>query len=178
VLAGREKEQALQKMKIGTVLFDQSKGAAVVTLVEEAGDRVLPIFIGIWEGMAIFRELNRAPSQRPVLHDLLHNILVGFQARLEKVTIDSLSDSTYYAQLHIRQHDAMLMVADARPSDALALALKFQAPIYVAEAILAAAGKRGDFAASEEAEGETPASEEDVRAWLENIRPEDFADPQ
>jgi uncharacterized protein len=170
----------LQKMTIGTVLFDQSKGAAVVTLVEEQGERVLPIFIGIWEGMAIFREINRTPSPRPVLHDLLYNLLQGFQARLEKVVVDAVSDNTYYAQLYVTQQD-LTMIADARPSDALALALRFQAPIYVADAVLATAGKRADFAVGEErreeVQGELDTSE-DIRAWLENVRPEDFADPQ
>jgi len=170
----------LQKMNIGTVLFDQSKGAAVVTLVEEQGERVLPIFIGIWEGMVIFRELNRTPSPRPVLHDILYNLLQGFQARLEKVVLDAVSENTYYAQLHVTQHD-ITMIADARPSDALALALKFQVPIYVADAVLAPAGKRADFAVGDEqreqAERELDKGE-DVRAWLENVRPEDFADPQ
>jgi hypothetical protein len=73
------------------------------------------------------------------------------------------------------------MIADARPSDALALALKFQAPIYVADAVLETAGKGVDFAVGEERreEGERElAKTEDVRAWLENLRPEDFADPQ
>lgn len=167
-------------MTIGTVLFDQSKGAAVITLVEEQGERVLPIFIGIWEGMAIFRELNRTPSPRPVLHDLLYNLLQGFQARLDKVVLDAVSDNTYYAQLYVTQQD-LTMIADARPSDALALALKFQAPIYVADAVLATAGKRADFAVDEErreeAQGELDTGE-DVRTWLENVRPEDFADPQ
>jgi bifunctional DNase/RNase len=167
-------------MTIGTVLFDQSKSAAVVTLVEEQGERVLPIFIGIWEGMAIFREINRTPSPRPILHDLLYNLLQGFQARLEKVVVDSVSDNTYYAQLYVTRHD-LTMIADARPSDALALALRFQAPIYVADAVLATAGKRADFAVGEErreeAQGELDTSE-DIRAWLENVRPEDFADPQ
>ena len=170
----------MQKMTIGTVLFDQSKGAAVITLVEEEGERVLPIFIGMWEGMAIFRELNRTPSPRPVLHDLLYNLLQGFQARLDKVVVDAVSDNTYYAQLYITQQD-LTMIADARPSDALALALKFQAPIYVADAVLATASKRADFAVGEErgeeAEGSLDNSE-DVRTWLENVRPEDFADPQ
>ena len=170
----------MQKMTIGTVLFDQSKGAAVVTLVEEQGERVLPIFIGIWEGMAIFREINRTPSPRPVLHDLLYNLLQGFQARLDKVVLDAVQDSTYYAQLYVTQQD-LTMIADARPSDALALALKFQAPIYVTEAVLATAGKRADFAVGEERRDEAQGAldtSEDVRAWLENVRPEDFADPQ
>jgi hypothetical protein len=167
-------------MTVGTVLFDQAKGAAVVTLVEEGGDRVLPIFIGIWEGMAIFREMNRAASYRPMLHDLVHNMLQGFQARIDQVIIDTLTAGTYYARLYITHHDTP-MVVDARPSDALALALKFQAPIYVAEAVLEAAGKRGEFAmGTETSPGATsePATPEDVQAWLENIRPEDFADPK
>ena len=170
----------MQKMNIGTVLFDQAKGAAVITLVEEQGERVLPIFIGMWEGMAIFRELNRTPAPRPVLHDILYNLLQGFQARLEKVVVDAVRENTYYAQLHVIQHN-MTMIADARPSDALALALKFQAPIYVADAVLETAGKRADFAVGEERREEAERElekTEDVRAWLENLRPEDFADPQ
>jgi bifunctional DNase/RNase len=167
-------------MRIGTVLFDQSKGAAVVTLVEEQGERVLPIFIGIWEGMAIFRELNRTPSPRPVLHDIVYNLLQGFQARLDKVVVDAARDNTYYSQLYITCRDTT-MVADARPSDALALALKFQAPIYVAETVLETAGKRADFAVGDEqrtAPEGTMEKTEDVRAWLETLRPEDFADPK
>jgi bifunctional DNase/RNase len=73
------------------------------------------------------------------------------------------------------------MIADARPSDALALALKFQAPIYVADAVLGTAGKRADFAVGDERREEVEREREkteDVRAWLENLRPEDFADPQ
>jgi bifunctional DNase/RNase len=167
-------------MKIGAVLFDQSKGAAVVTLVEEHGERILPIFIGMWEGMAIFREINRAASQRPQIHDLFYTILQGLHTRLEKVFVDALSETTFYARLYLRQDDTTI-IADARPSDAVALAVKFQAPIYVAETVLEAAGKRGEFAVSGEdtrQERGEASSSEDVRSWLENIRPEDFADPQ
>jgi bifunctional DNase/RNase len=160
---------------VGTVLFDQAKGAAIVTLVEEAGDRILPIFIGMSEGMAIYRELNRAAAPRPMLHDIFFNILQGLHTHLEKVVVDSLSDNTYYASLHLMHHEAPL-IADARPSDAIALAVKFQAPIYVAEDILATAGKRVQEALTEEQSEATV--REDVQAWLENIRPEDFADPQ
>lgn len=168
----------MQKVTIGTVLFDQAKGAAVVTLAEETGDRVLPIFIGMWEGMAIYRELNRAPAHRPMLHDLFLTVFQGLDARLERVEIDALSETTYFARLYLRQKDTVV-IADARPSDALALAVKCQAPIYVAEEVLDAAAKRGDFTATEDetTSGEVSASPEDVKAWLENIRPEDFADP-
>ncbi|MBM3227069.1 MAG: bifunctional nuclease family protein [Candidatus Tectomicrobia bacterium] len=169
----------MQKMKIGTVLFDQAKGAAVVTLVEEQGERVLPIFIGMWEGMALFRELNRTPSPRPVLHDIVYHLFEGFHARLEKVVVDTVQDNTYFAQVYVALQEST-MIADARPSDALALALRFQAPIYVAEAVLAASGKRGDFAAGDERREAAEADQEkgeDLHAWLENLRPEDFADP-
>jgi hypothetical protein len=165
----------VRKMTVGTVLFDQAKGAAVVTLIEETGDRLLPIFIGLWEGMAIYRELNRALAHRPMLHDLFYNVLYGLHTHLEKVVVDSLSENTYYARLHFMQHDAPL-IADARPSDAIALAVKFQAPIYVAEEILATAGKRVQEALEEEKSA--AGAGEDVQAWLENVRPEDFADPQ
>jgi uncharacterized protein len=172
----------VRKMNIGTVLFDQSKGAAVVTLTEEDGERALSIYIGIPEGMAVFRELHRTPNQRPLIHDLFQTILQGLQARLEKVLIDSMSDTTYYARLYLRHRD-ITVVIDARPSDAIALAVKLQAPIYVAEAVLQAAGKRGDFAVPAEDPRQVQArreeaSSEDLQSWLENIRPEDFADPQ
>ncbi len=166
----------MREVTIGTVLFDQAKGAAVVTLVEVDGDRILPIFIGLWEGAAVFRELNRAPSQRPLLHDLFSNMLHGLHTRLEKIVIDSLDGNTFFAQLHLKQHDTA-MIVDARPSDAIALALKCQAPIYIAAAVLEAAGKHEDLAMAEEAESPS-ATAEDVKAWLEDIRPEDFADPQ
>lgn len=166
----------MRRVTIGAVLFDQAKGAAVVTLVEEAGERVLPIFIGLWEGTAIFREIHRAPSQRPVLHDLFYNVLLGLQTRLEKIVVDTLSDNTYYAQLHFKQDDTCL-IADARPSDAIALALRFQAPMYVAQQVFDTANKQEEFTATQEAESLSTTSD-DVQTWLENIRPEDFADPQ
>lgn len=171
----------MRKVKIDAVLFDQSKGAAVITLAEEDGERILPIFIGIPEGMTIFRELHRTASPRPLLHDLFQTILQGLNTRLEKVIIDAMSDTTFYARLYLRQHETTLVVADARPSDAVALAIKFQAPIYVAEAVLEAAGRRADYAVSAETSrppGREEASEEDIHSWLENLRPEDFADPQ
>jgi bifunctional DNase/RNase len=111
-----------------------------------------------------------------LLHDVFANILHGLQVRLEKVVIDSLSGNAFFAQLYLRQNDA-LMIADARPSDAVALALKCQAPIYVADAVLQSAGKQEDVAMMEEAQG-PPTSAEDVQAWLEDIRPEDFANPE
>jgi bifunctional DNase/RNase len=110
-----------------------------------------------------------------MLHDIFFNVLHGLHTHLEKVVVDSLSDNTYYACLHLMHHDAPL-IADARPSDAIALAVKFQAPIYVAEDVLATAGKRVQEELTEEKSD--VAAREDVQAWLENIRPEDFADPQ
>jgi hypothetical protein len=111
---------------------------------------------------------------------VLYTILQGLQTRLEKVVVDSMSDTTFYARLYLRQQER-LVIADARPSDAVALAVKFQAPLYVAEAVLEAAGKRGDFSvptAETRPQQRDTEAEEDLRDWLENIRPEDFADPQ
>ncbi|PON18868.1 hypothetical protein C2W62_05725 [Candidatus Entotheonella serta] len=172
----------MRKVKIDAVLFDQTKGMAVVTLAEEDGDRLLPIFIGIPEGMTIFRELNRTASPRPLLHDLIQTIFQGLDTRLEKVIVDAMSDTTFYARLYLRQHDN-LVVADARPSDAVALAIKMQAPIYVADEVLETADQRSDHAVPAETSRpqrreEPSKSEDDIHSWLENLRPEDFADPQ
>ncbi len=93
-----------------------------------------------------------------------------------------MSDTTFYARLYLRQHDN-LVVADARPSDAVALAIKMQAPIYVADEVLETADQRSDHAVPAETSRpqrreEPSKSEDDIHSWLENLRPEDFADPQ
>lgn len=161
----------MHRMKVGMVVFDQSKGAAVITLLDETGKRALPLLIGVPEALAIFRELNRYPSPRPMVYDLFKNVLDGLQVHIERVVIDAFKDDTFYANIfmHIEQAE---VVADARPSDAIALALKAQAPIFVMDEVLDNAEAMGLTITSTQQEGGT----DELQDWLNNVKPEDFGD--
>ena len=156
------------RMKIDMVAFDQSKGAAVVSLVDDSGERKLPLLIGITEAMAIFRELNRTPAARPMAYDLFKNFMDGVQADVEKVVVDTIKEDTYLAWIHFRVGDSKL-VSDSRPSDGIVMALKCQAPIYVEDKVLDRAEKIG-FLVQEGEEGEPP----DLQQWLDDVKPSDF----
>ncbi|RMF83853.1 MAG: bifunctional nuclease family protein [Nitrospinota bacterium] len=158
----------MEKMKIGMVVFDQSKGAAVITLIDDTGKKALPLLIGIAEALAIFRELNRYASPRPMIYDLFKNVLDGLQVSVDRVVIDSLQDETYYANIYMHTNGTVI-VADARPSDGIVLALKAQVPIYVVDGVLKDAEEIG--LRSVQAEGR---EREELQNWLDNLRPEDF----
>jgi uncharacterized protein len=160
--------QTLHRMKIGMVVFDQSKGAAVITLVDETGQRTLPLLIGVPEALAIFRELNRYPSPRPMVYDLFKSVLDGLRVSIDRVVIDAFKDDTFYANIFLSLERAQV-VTDARPSDAIALALKAQAPIYVADEVLDNAEAMG-LTMTAQQEGGT----DELEDWLKNVKPEDF----
>ncbi len=160
----------MHRMKIGMVVFDQSKGAAVITLVDETGKRAVPLLIGVPEALAIFRELNRYPSPRPTVYDLFKTVLDGLQVNVERVVIDTLREDTFYASVFMHV-DRSVVVADARSSDAIALALKTQAPIYVEDEVLENAEAMGLTMTSQQEGGG-----DDLQDWLSNVKPEDFGD--
>ncbi|MGH8058318.1 MAG: bifunctional nuclease family protein [Candidatus Entotheonellia bacterium] len=160
----------MHRMKIGMVVFDQSKGAAVITLVDETGKRAVPLLIGVPEALAIFRELNRYPSPRPTVYDLFKTVLDGLRVNVERVVIDTLREDTFYASVFMHV-DRSVVVADARSSDAIALALKTQAPIYVEDEVLENAEAMGLTMTSQQEGGA-----DDLQDWLSNVRPEDFGD--
>jgi bifunctional DNase/RNase len=161
----------MHRMKVGMVVFDQAKGAAVITLLDETGKRALPLLIGVPEALAIFRELNRYPSPRPMVYDLFKNVLDGLHGNIERVVIDAFKDDTFYANIFM-QIDRAQLVADARPSDAIALALKAQAPIYVMEEVLDNAEAMGLTITATQQEGST----DELQDWLKDVKPEDFGD--
>jgi bifunctional DNase/RNase len=160
----------MHRMKIGMVFLDQAKGAAVITLIDETGKRGLPLLIGVPEALAIFRELNRYLSPRPMVYDLFKNVLDGLGVNVERVVIDAFKDDTFYANIFMHI-DRAVVVTDARPSDAIALALKTQAPIYVVDEVLDNAEAMGlTIAAQQEGGGD------ELQDWLKNVKPEDFRD--
>jgi len=130
----------------------------VVMLKEKDSTRYLPIWIGHFEADAIAIPMQKVPVSRPLTHDLLRAAIGALGARLEHVVIHDLADETFYAKL-ILYHDGKSVEVDARPSDAIALAVRWEVPIFVEEKVLDSAGMM--FDGEEEAEGEKPRREEE-----------------
>lgn len=128
------KDDAVE-MFVGGLVLDPNTQAPVVILKDESGKLNLPIWIGIAEATSIAGVLKGLAMTRPLTHDLLGNILSEVGVSLERVIITDLKDSTYYAEM-ILSHGDKAMIIDARPSDAIALALRVDAPIYVAQEVL------------------------------------------
>jgi len=140
---------------LGLSASQASNGAYALILKESKGARRLPIVIGANEAQAIAIELEGIEAQRPMTHDLLKNVIIKLQSTLREVCIVDLKDSTFYASLVI---DGIEEEIDARPSDAIALAVRFNAPIFILENILAEAGFFPDTE-DEESEAETEGDE-------------------
>lgn len=125
----------LRPMVIWALAVDSISKSPIVILKEVDGEKTLPIWIGILEANAIASELQGIKLFRPMTHDLLKNILELIDAKVNKVEICDLKDNTYYALIHITHNDKGMAI-DARPSDALALSLRVDAPIFVSEQVI------------------------------------------
>jgi len=124
---------------LGLSTSPSSGGAYALILSESEGNRRLPIIIGTFEAQAIALELESIKPPRPMTHDLLKNLVLSFNSDVQKVVINDLSEGTFYAQIHYKKDDNKVQL-DARPSDAIALAIRFGAPIYVEQKVLNEAG--------------------------------------
>ena len=151
-------------MKIRGLMMDASTNTPIVILKDGSGSAVLPIWVGIYEANAIALEIEKVQTPRPMTHDLIKEVLVGCNASLTKVVVSELRDDTYYAVLWLDREGETMML-DARPSDALALALRLDCPIFVEDEVL----KSSRVAAA----AADPASSEELRRWLENLGDED-----
>lgn len=120
-----------------------SGGAYALILTEKEGSKRLPIIIGAFEAQAIALEMEQIKPPRPMTHDLLKNIILGHESSVREVVISELHEGTFFAQIHIQSKGNSIEL-DARPSDAIALAIRFQAPVYVAEEVLHEAGIEAD----------------------------------
>ena len=161
------------EMVVSKLAVDASTRAYVVILQEKDGERVLPIWIGQPEAESIIIEMHQIAHSRPLTHDLCRSLIRALGAELERIDITRIEERTYYAELHLVRAGERLTV-DARPSDSIAIALRLDAPIFAAEALLADDGD--DWASAESASGpESPElSAEKLKAYLERLRPEDF----
>jgi hypothetical protein len=154
----------LVEMQIESVRVHMLSNRHVVILKDTEGDRYLPIWIGAWEASAIAMRLQGLAAERPLTHDLFAAALERLGVRVERVVISELSDETYHARIHL-ERDGVQVEVDARPSDALALAVRAEVQIFAAEDVLAQAGLAADpdedtgedeGAADEETEGDRP----------------------
>jgi len=152
------------EMKIRGLMMDPMTNLPVVILKEACGNGILPIWVGVHEANAIALEIERVVTPRPMTHDLLKNVLLGMNAYVHKVVVTAIRDETFYAVIWIDREGALVSI-DSRPSDAFALALRIDCPIFVEEAVLKAS--------KASIPGEDSAGKED-KPWIENINDEDF----
>jgi bifunctional DNase/RNase len=159
------------EMKVRGLALDPLSNMPIIILKDDEDKRSLPIWVGIFEANAIALELEKIATPRPMTHDLIKNILETIEARVLKVVVTDLKENTFFAVLHLRVGETEYTV-DSRPSDAIALALRVAAPIYVDEDVVRKA-KTLEVTAKE-AEPVKADDPERIREWLGNIKPEDF----
>jgi hypothetical protein len=158
------------EVRIRGLMIDPASNMPVVVLKDVASDTVMPIWVGIFEAQAIGMEIERLALPRPMTHDLTRNLIRHLNARLERVVISELKekDGTFYAVLWLRQGDDPIAI-DARPSDAIALALRADCPIFVSEQVMQTA----KLNAIDTPENRTAESKQ-MRDWLETLNDEDM----
>jgi bifunctional DNase/RNase len=154
------------EVRIRGLMMDPATNMPIVVLKDVGSDTVMPIWVGIFEANAIAIEIEKVAAPRPMTHDLTRNLIQHMNAQLEKIVITELKDDTFFAALWLRQ-DGEIMTLDARPSDAIALALRADCPIYVAEHVMQSA----KLNMSGQAEGPTA---DELRGWLEGLNDEDL----
>jgi bifunctional DNase/RNase len=119
------------EVKIRALMMDPNSGTPIIILKDVEGDTMLPIWVGAYEANAIALEIEKIAPPRPMTHDLLRNLLTELGIQVERVVVTSLRDNTFFAVIEMRNSDGDRMVLDSRPSDAIALALRADCPIYV-----------------------------------------------
>jgi bifunctional DNase/RNase len=153
------------EMKIRGLMMDPVTNMPIVVLKDVGGDTVLPIWVGIYEANAIALEIEKVSTPRPMTHDLLKNVLTGLDAHVHKVVVSELRDDTFFAVIWLEREGHIISI-DSRPSDALALALRVDCPIYVEDEVLKSS--RLASAVSDRV------SSDELRKWLENLGDEDL----
>jgi bifunctional DNase/RNase len=154
------------EMRIRGLMMDPNTNMPIVVLKDVSSDTVLPIWVGIFEANAIFNEIEKTAAIRPATHDLTRNLIQYMNGRLDRVVITELKNDTFYAALWLT-HAGETMIVDARPSDAIALALRADCPIYVAEAVLAVARINSSGPPEN-------ANADQLQKWLEGLPDEDL----
>jgi len=146
------------EVKIRGLMMDPSSGTPIIILKDINSDTMLPIWVGAYEANAIALEIEKIAPQRPMTHDLLRNLIVEMGARVERVVVTELRDNTFFAVIEMRNSEGEAMMLDSRPSDAIALALRADCPIFVNEEVIKAS--RSTIGGGEEEESSAGEEEE------------------
>ncbi|MGQ9617896.1 MAG: bifunctional nuclease family protein [Candidatus Aminicenantia bacterium] len=152
------------EMVVKGLIVDPVNNMPVVILSNIEGTKVLPIWIGVFEANAISLKLERIETPRPMTHDLVKNLLTSLDVKVNKVVVCDIKENTFYALIYLEK-DGEIIKIDSRPSDAIALALRIDSPIYVEESVLTKAHTT---------EMEWLDDKEKLQKWLEKLKPEDF----
>ena len=153
------------EMKIRGLMMDPVTNMPIVVLKDVQGQAILPIWVGVYEANAIALEIEKVQTPRPMTHDLLKNVFLGLEVRVQKVVVNDLKDDTFYALIWV-ERDGEMMTIDSRPSDALALALRVDCPIFVEDEVLK--NSKISSAISERT------TNEQLRSWLEGLSDDDL----
>jgi bifunctional DNase/RNase len=146
-------------------MVDPITNVPIVILRDKEGQRVLPIWVGLFEARAIALQIENVPTPRPMTHDLLRNVIQDLKASVQKIVVYDLQENTFYALIYLSL-DGSTVAVDARPSDAIALALRTRAPIFVEDTVIDNA-KTIDFS-SEKTDADR------LHEWLDSLDPEDL----
>ena len=147
------------EVKIRALMMDPNSGTPIIILKDVQSDTMLPIWVGAYEANAIALEIEKISPPRPMTHDLLRNLIMELGVQVERVVVTSLRDNTFFAVIEMRNSDGNRMVLDSRPSDAIALALRADCPIYVDMEVIKAS--RNSMPAEESEEPELTGNEEE-----------------
>lgn len=153
------------EMRIKGLMIDPVTNMPIIVLKDPGGESVLPIWVGIFEANAIAMQLEKIVSPRPMTHDLLRATIEALKSSVQRIVITDLRENTFFALIHL-ERDGEQVTVDARPSDAMALALRAGAPIFVEEEVLTKSSAGGPERESEETER--------LRRWLEQVDPEEL----
>ena len=153
------------EMTIKGLMVDPFSNTPIVILRDKDGQRVLPIWVGVFEANAIAQQIENVAPARPMTHDLLRNVIRDLNATVEKIVVCDLQENTFYAMIHLAINGETVAI-DARPSDAIALALRTRSPIFVEDTVIDHA-KTVDFASDR-------ADTERLQKWLESLDPDDL----
>jgi uncharacterized protein len=147
------------EVKIRALMMDPNSGTPIIILKDVQSDTMLPIWVGAYEANAIALEIEKIAPPRPMTHDLLRNLITELGVQVERVVVTSLRDNTFFAVIEMRNSEGERMVLDSRPSDAIALALRADCPIYVDMEVIKAS--RNTLPTDDVEEGEISAAGEE-----------------
>jgi len=153
------------EMKIRGLMLDPVSNMPIVLLKDVGSDTVLPIWVGHFEANAIQLEIEKVSTPRPMTHDLIKNVLTGLDALVHKVVVTELKDDTFYAVIWLEKEGHVISI-DSRPSDALALALRMDCPIFVDDEVLKHTKQTADLA--------DRVTSDELRKWLEGLGDDDL----